>query len=95
MLQQWHVSMEMIDDGQSLLCTVARGQTSYLYFQTFTLTLSGPGVTLQQFEAIVSLFFCVQLSSSSCLKAASCLLSFNLLTWRFLFRITIVTLNHE
>ncbi|KAK7115695.1 myeloid-derived growth factor-like [Littorina saxatilis] len=50
--EQWQVSMETIDDGQSLMCTIARGQTSYLFFETFTMTLSGPGVKLQQFEAI-------------------------------------------
>merc|ERR1711963_61670 len=48
--EQWQVSIE--DDGGNVMCTIARGQTSYLFFETFKMSLSGGGLKLEQFEAI-------------------------------------------
>ncbi|KAK7479672.1 hypothetical protein BaRGS_00029048 [Batillaria attramentaria] len=52
--EQWQVGMEILDDGGAFLCSVARGQASYLYFQKFHMSVSGPNVKLEQTEAISS-----------------------------------------
>ena len=46
--------MEITDNGQFLLCSVERGGTSYLYFESFSLKLSGTGVSLQAHDVVVS-----------------------------------------
>ncbi|XP_025077176.1 myeloid-derived growth factor-like [Pomacea canaliculata] len=46
--EQWQVIVEYVNDRKGIQCTVARGQVSYLFFQKFSLSISGPGVKIIQ-----------------------------------------------
>ncbi|XP_076465927.1 myeloid-derived growth factor-like [Babylonia areolata] len=50
--EKWQFILEKLNDGQALQCTVARGGTSYLFFETFSMSLTGPKVHLENYEAV-------------------------------------------
>ncbi|KAL8606474.1 hypothetical protein ACOMHN_015563 [Nucella lapillus] len=52
--EQWQFMFEKAEDGKQLQCTVARGATSYLFFEDFTMSVTGPKVHIEDYEATSS-----------------------------------------
>ncbi|XP_076465836.1 uncharacterized protein LOC143297391 [Babylonia areolata] len=50
--EQWQFIMEKLSDGKMLRCSVSRGATSRVTFQNFTLSLTGPKVHLESYDAV-------------------------------------------
>uniref|UniRef100_A0A0B7AMF3 Myeloid-derived growth factor n=1 Tax=Arion vulgaris TaxID=1028688 RepID=A0A0B7AMF3_9EUPU len=44
--EEWSLSLEILDGGSAVLCSVDRGIPSYLFFQDFKLELTGPRVSV-------------------------------------------------
>ncbi|KAH9523930.1 hypothetical protein Btru_047526 [Bulinus truncatus] len=44
--EEWALSLEILDGGNSVMCTVERGIPSYLFFQDFKMELIGPLVSI-------------------------------------------------
>jgi len=49
--EEWHMTMEMLDDGKAVHCTVERaGSSSYLFVESFEIELTGPKVAITDIE---------------------------------------------
>ncbi|XP_059147271.1 myeloid-derived growth factor-like [Physella acuta] len=44
--EEWSLSLEILDGGNAVMCTVERGVASYLFFQDFKMELTGPMVSI-------------------------------------------------
>ncbi|KAK0054246.1 myeloid-derived growth factor [Biomphalaria pfeifferi] len=48
--EAWTISLEIMDGGNSVMCTVERSIPSYLFFQDFKLELTGPLVAITEVD---------------------------------------------
>ncbi|CAL1529687.1 unnamed protein product [Lymnaea stagnalis] len=44
--EEWAISIEILEGGNAVMCTVERGIASYLFFQDFKMELTGPMVSI-------------------------------------------------
>ncbi|RUS90489.1 hypothetical protein EGW08_001757, partial [Elysia chlorotica] len=55
--QEWTVSMDLLDNGGAVACTVERNSASYLFFQEFKMELTGPLVSITDVDVKVLKMF--------------------------------------
>ncbi|GFO21345.1 myeloid-derived growth factor-like [Plakobranchus ocellatus] len=48
--EEWMITMDLIDNGGAVACTVERNSASYLFFQEFKMELTGPLVSVTEVD---------------------------------------------
>ncbi|KAK3764684.1 hypothetical protein RRG08_019886 [Elysia crispata] len=48
--EEWTITLDLIDNGGAMACTVERNSASYLFFEEFEMELIGPSVSITEVD---------------------------------------------